>query len=179
MHLLSISVDFALSSGHLGDLACQTRESKIASSVAGRLFILTYVPWRSLALVPQGFSRMFRSVSVYHGNRTFCFWSALHCHKGTLAILLPSPASHEGTLAILRFQEDLGDLGTKYDGGLHARPPRFRGTQGTLAILGPRGHSSGPIRKQRKFPDFKVRRSSGAIFWMEFDCIKQTRFYKK
>ena len=91
--------------------------------------------------------------------------------QGTLAILLPSPASHEGTLAILRFQEDLGDLGTKYDGGLHARPPRFRGTQGTLAILGPRGHSSGPIRKQSKFPDFKVRRSSGAIFWTEFDCI--------
>ena len=102
---------------------------------------------------------------------TFCFWSALHCHKGTLAILLPSPASHEGTLAILRFQEDLGDLGTKYDGGLHARPPRFRGTQGTLAILGPRGHSSGPIRKQRKFPDFKVARSSGAIFWTEFDVV--------
>ena len=100
------------------------------------------------------------------------FGSVLHCHQGTLAILLPSPASHEGTLAILRFQEDLGDLGTKYDGGLHARPPRFRGTQGTLAILGPRGHSSGPIRKQRKFPDFKVARSSGAIFWTEFDCIK-------
>ena len=54
--------------------------------------------------------------------------------------------------------------------GLHARPPRFRGTQGTLAILGPRGNSSGPIRKQRKFPDFKVRRSSGAIIWTEFDC---------
>ena len=80
MHLLSISVDFALSSGHLGDLACQTHESKIASSVAGRLFILTYVPWRSLALVPQGFSRMFRSGSV------------LHYHHGTLAILLPNPA---------------------------------------------------------------------------------------
>ena len=87
-----------------------------------------------------------------------------HSYLCALAILLPSPASHEGTLAILRFQEDLGDLGTKYDGGLHARPPRFRGTQGTLAILGPRGHSSGPIRKQRKFPDFKVARSSGAIF---------------
>ena len=143
------------------------------------------MPWRSLALVPQGFSRMFRSVSVYHGNQCTLaililwparsvplvrFWSALHWHLCTLAILLSSPASHEGTLAILRFQEDIGDLGTKYDGGLHARPPRFRGTQGTLAILGPRGHSSGPIRKQRKFRDFKVAPSSGAIFWTEFDC---------
>ena len=128
--------------------------------------------WGGIKIQPRSFAE-FKVPCAQGSNRTFCFWSALHCHKGTLAILLPSPASHEGTLAILRFQEDLGDLGTKYDGGLHARPPRFRETQGTLAILGPRGYSSGPIRKQRKFPDFKVRRSSGAIFWTEFDCIEK------